>query len=100
MAILVTGAAGSIGMGVARALLERGDTVIGIDNFNEYYPVDLKRAGVAELDDIAGGRVTIKHVDFADHAALDRALDGEAINHIIHLGAQPQVRYSIENPRA
>jgi UDP-glucuronate 4-epimerase len=100
MAILVTGAAGFIGMGVARALLERGDTVIGIDNFNDYYPVDLKRARVAELDEIAGGRLTIKQVDFADHAALDRALDGESIDRIIHLGAQPGVRYSIENPRA
>jgi len=100
MTILVTGAAGFIGMGVARHLLERGDTVIGIDDFNAYYPVELKRARVAELDRIASGRFTMKQVDFANHEALDRALENESVDRIIHLGAQPGVRYSIENPRA
>jgi UDP-glucuronate 4-epimerase len=100
MTILVTGAAGFIGMAVSRQLLERGDTVIGIDDFNDYYPVELKRARVAELEKIAGGRFTMKQVDFADHEALDRALANVSIDHIIHLGAQAGVRYSIENPRA
>lgn len=100
MAILVTGAAGFIGMGVARALLERGETVIGIDNFNDYYPVELKNDRIAELEKIKTGRLIVKRVDFADHAALEAALEQETVDGIVHLGAQPGVRYSIENPRA
>ena len=98
--ILVTGAAGFIGAAVARALLARGERVIGIDNLNDYYPVALKHARLAAIEALAGGRFTFCQADFADHIALDAALEGVAIERIVHLGAQAGVRYSIENPRA
>lgn len=98
--ILVTGVAGFIGMHVARALLARGEHVIGIDNFNDYYPVSLKEARVAAIAAEAEGRFTLHRVDFADHAALDAALGSVRFSRIVHLGAQAGVRYSIDNPRA
>ncbi|MEG3164934.1 GDP-mannose 4,6-dehydratase [Sphingomonas sp. PB2P19] len=96
MTVLVTGVAGFIGMHVAGVLLARGERVVGIDNLNDYYPVSLKRARLAQLS----GDFTFHHVDFADNAALDAATDGEAFDRIVHLGAQAGVRYSIDNPRA
>ena len=98
--ILVTGAAGFVGAAVSRALLARGDSVIGIDNFNDYYPVSLKEARLKAIEAEASGRFTLHRVDFADHAALDEALAGADFDRIVHLGAQAGVRYSIENPRA
>lgn len=100
MRVLVTGVAGFIGSAVADALLARGDEVLGIDSLNDYYPVALKQARLDRVGASAGGSFAFKQVDFADHEALDAALDGEAFTHIVHLGAQPGVRYSIENPRA
>ena len=99
MAILVTGAAGFIGFHVCKALLGRGERVIGIDNLNDYYPVKLKEDRVDALRR-TNADFGFRRVDFADHAALDGALAGEAISGIVHLGAQAGVRYSIENPRA
>ncbi|RDE06110.1 NAD-dependent epimerase/dehydratase family protein [Sphingomonas aracearum] len=99
MAVLVTGAAGFIGMHVAQALLARGETVIGVDNLNDYYPVALKKARLAELEK-SGGAFAFHCVDFADETALDATLAGREIDRIVHLGAQAGVRYSIENPRA
>ncbi|MBA3896750.1 MAG: SDR family NAD(P)-dependent oxidoreductase [Sphingomonadaceae bacterium] len=96
MKILVTGAAGFIGFSTARALLARGDTVVGIDNINDYYDPTLKRDRLAQL----GDNFTFHRIDFSDHAALDAALAGETFDSILHLGAQAGVRYSIENPRA
>ena len=98
--ILVTGVAGFIGAAVARTLLGRGERVIGIDNFNDYYPVSLKDARIAEVARAGGDRFTLHRLDFADHQALDAALTGVEIERIVHLGAQAGVRYSIENPRA
>ena len=101
MTVLVTGAAGFIGMHVCRALLARGDRVIGIDNLNDYYAVRLKHNRLASLRDGAGGdRFAFHHVDFADDAALAQALAGNDVDRIVHLGAQAGVRYSLENPRA
>ncbi|MGI4730525.1 MAG: SDR family NAD(P)-dependent oxidoreductase [Janthinobacterium lividum] len=100
MNILVTGAAGFIGMTLTRALLARGDRVVGVDNINDYYDPTLKRARLAELDRLGGDAFTFRQVDFSDHAALDAALAGLAFDRIVHLGAQAGVRYSIENPRA
>ncbi len=99
MRVLVTGAAGFIGSTLAHRLLDRGDQVIGIDNVNDYYSVKLKRD---RLDRLAArdADFTLAQVDFADHEALDRALDGQAFDRIVHLGAQAGVRYSIERPRA
>ncbi len=99
MAVLVTGAAGFIGYHVARALLARGESVIGIDNFTPYYSVRLKQDRVAELSGL-GGDFRFLDVDFADEKALDQSLAPFEIDRIIHLGAQAGVRYSLENPRA
>jgi UDP-glucuronate 4-epimerase len=99
MTIIVTGAAGFIGFHLSERLLARGETVIGIDNVNDYYSVALKRARLAEL----GRRhnsFDLVEVDFADNEALLRALDGRDFDRIVHLGAQAGVRYSIENPHA
>ena len=99
MHILVTGAAGFIGHHVARALMARGDSVTGIDNLNDYYAVSLKRDRLAALAD-AGGTFRFVEADFADQAALDRAVAGVVPDAIVHLGAQAGVRYSIDNPLA
>lgn len=100
MTILVTGAAGFIGFHLSHRLLEAGEQVIGIDNFNPYYDPALKRARVAKLREIGGNRFVCHEVDFADHEALEAALAGAEFDRIVHLGAQAGVRYSIENPRA
>lgn len=100
MRYLVTGVAGFIGSAVADALLARGDSVLGIDSLNDYYPVSLKEDRLARVAAGGGDRFAFAKVDFADHVALDAALAGEAFDRIVHLGAQPGVRYSIENPRA
>lgn len=97
MAIIVTGVAGFIGSHVARALLARGERVVGIDNLNDYYDVQLKRD---RLTDIAHPHFAFHQIDFADHVALDDALRVVEIDTIVHLGAQPGVRYSLINPRA
>jgi UDP-glucuronate 4-epimerase len=95
--ILVTGAAGFIGAHCTAALLARGDRVIGIDNLNAYYDPALKRARLAQL--IGPHRAfRFAAADFADPAALAAALGGELPTHILHLGAQAGVRYSLEAP--
>lgn len=98
MKILLTGVAGFIGSHVAHRLLDRGDEVVGLDNLNDYYSVQLKRHRLARLVVRDGFRFL--EVDFADWAALATALESVSFDRIIHLGAQAGVRYSIENPRA
>ena len=93
MRVLVTGVAGFIGATVAKALLERGDQVIGIDNLNDYYDPTLKHARLTEL---SGPAFTFHPYDFA----LDLPFANESFDRIIHLGAQAGVRYSLENPMA
>lgn len=100
MAVLVTGAAGFIGATTSRALLERGDEVVGIDNLNDYYDPALKRARLAQLQQQFGDRFRFSQVDFADADALKAFTDGIEIDGIVHLGAQAGVRYSLENPQA
>ena len=100
MRVLVTGAAGFIGFHLARALVARGDSVVGIDNLNDYYAVSLKQDRLGALAEEAGDRFTFHRVDFADMPALNAALAGEQIDRVVHLGAQAGVRYSIENPHA
>lgn len=99
MATLVTGIAGFIGMHTAARLLERGETVIGVDNFNDYYSVALKEARMAELERI-GGDLTVHRVDIGEDDALASALAGADFDRIVHLAAQAGVRYSLDNPGA
>jgi UDP-glucuronate 4-epimerase len=100
MTVLVTGAAGFIGAATSRALLERGDDVVGIDNLNDYYDPALKQARLDQLMRQFGNRFRFERVDFADAEALKRATDEIDLTGIIHLGAQAGVRYSLENPGA
>ena len=100
MEVLVTGAAGFIGHALALHLLARGDRVIGIDSLNSYYDVALKQARLAGLREAGGNRFAFHHLDFADYAGLNTALEGASFDRIVHLGAQAGVRYSIENPHA
>lgn len=99
MAILVTGAAGFIGFHVAQALLARGETVIGIDNFNSYYPASLKHDRIAALTAAYPGFRCITG-DFGAEGALAALLGASDIDRIVHLGAQAGVRYSLEAPFA
>jgi UDP-glucuronate 4-epimerase len=95
--VLVTGAAGFIGMHVARALLDAGADVAGIDSFDPYYDVALKKA---RLDSLAGRpRFAFERLDLADQAACD-ALLARRFDGVVHLAAQPGVRYSLVNPEA
>ena len=77
MKILVTGAAGFIGFATSRQLLERGDTVVGLDNFNDYYDVSLKEARAAILDEFDA--FSMVRIDLADRAAMDALLAGQAV---------------------
>ncbi len=98
MKILVTGAAGFIGMHVARLLLERGDEVVGIDNLNDYYDPRLKHA---RLDQLAPySRFCFRHIDVADAPAVAALFAGECFERVVHLAAQAGVRYSLTNPQA
>ena len=98
MKILVTGAAGFIGFHTAKQLLERGDTVVGLDNFNDYYDVALKEARAAILDDF--DRFSMVRIDLADRAKMDALFAKEQFDKVVHLAAQAGVRYSIENPHS
>ena len=100
MTIIVTGAAGFIGSTTARALLGRGESVLGIDNLNEYYDPALKQARLDRLTRDFGNAFSFALVDFADASALARAVEGVDIPRIVHLGAQAGVRHSIDHPGA
>jgi UDP-glucuronate 4-epimerase len=100
MTILITGAAGFIGHHVGARLLARGEQLVGIDNLNDYYSVQLKRDRLAQQQQLHGNAFRFIQVDFADPAALAASLEGETFDRIVHLGAQAGVRYSIENPLA
>jgi len=98
MKILVTGAAGFIGFHTAKQLLERGDTVVGLDNFNDYYDVSLKESRATILDDF--DNFTMVRLDLADRAGMEKLFADENFEKVVHLAAQAGVRYSIENPHS
>ncbi len=100
MSVLVTGVAGFIGFNVARALLARGESVIGIDCVNHYYDPKLKQARLDHLNTTHHTAFHFERVDFADMAALNVALAPHSFDRVVHLGAQAGVRYSITNPEA
>jgi UDP-glucuronate 4-epimerase len=97
--VLVTGAAGFIGAAVAQALLARGDQVIGIDNLNDYYDVELKKARLDRL--LSQAKFEFRRLDISDRdAMLKLAKELPEITHIVHVAAQAGVRYSLVNPYA
>jgi UDP-glucuronate 4-epimerase len=98
MKILVTGAAGFIGFHTAAKLLARGDSVVGLDNLNDYYDVRLKLARLALLQKESAFRFA--KLDLTDRAGMARLFETEKFERVIHLGAQAGVRYSIQNPLA
>lgn len=103
MRTLVTGNAGFIGFHVARALVERGDEVVGFDVVNDYYDPSLKEARLSVLAETAarqGGRYRFIRGDLADRASVDACFAEHAFDRVIHLAAQAGVRHSLENPRA
>jgi UDP-glucuronate 4-epimerase len=96
MKILVTGAAGFIGMHVAAALLGRGDEVVGLDNLNAYYDVALKRARLARLE--GQPRFRFVEADIADRVGIAALFAAERFGGVVNLAAQPGVRYGITHP--
>jgi len=98
MKVVVTGAAGFIGFHVCKALCERGDEVVGLDNLNDYYDVTLKRARLHLLESLPGFRFV--KMDIADRVAINELFEQECFNRVINLAAQAGVRYSLENPNA
>ncbi len=98
MRILLTGAAGFIGMHTAQRLLARGDEVVGLDNLNDYYDVTLKQARLARLEAQPGFRFV--KLDVADRAGVEALFARERFDRVIHLAAQAGVRYSLTNPHA
>lgn len=95
---LVTGAAGFIGWHVSRNLVNRGDQVVGVDNLNAYYDPALKQARLKQLEASAGFR--FRRTDLTDHEAVAAMFAEVRPQIVIHLAAQPGVRYSLENPFA
>lgn len=96
MKFLVTGAAGFIGSHVSQRLLDRGDEVVGIDNLNPYYSVQLKEDRLARLE--SQPNFTNHRLDIADLDSLDAVFKANKFDRVIHLAAQAGVRYSLENP--
>ncbi len=96
MKILITGAAGFIGYHIARRLLAEGEVVAGIDNLNGYYDPRLKKARLAKLANFADFEFT--HLDITDRQKMERYFEVQRPEIVIHLAAQPGVRYSVENP--
>ncbi len=98
MKVLVTGAAGFIGYYTAKYLLDRGDEVVGLDNLNDYYDVNLKLARLANLEGREGFRFV--KISLEDRPAMDKLFAEERFDRVVHLAAQAGVRYSLENPHS
>ena len=101
MKVLVTGAAGFIGAHVVQSLLERGDTVVGVDNINDYYDVALKYARLAWIAENPNSQAfRFVKLDVADQLGMQTLFAEEQFDKVVHLAAQAGVRYSIDNPHA
>jgi UDP-glucuronate 4-epimerase len=98
MKILLTGAAGFIGMTTTLKLLARGDTVVGLDNLNDYYSVQLKRDRLARLTPHPNFHFV--QMDVADRPGIEKLFAEGGFDRVIHLAAQAGVRYSLVNPHA
>lgn len=96
MNVLVTGAAGFIGFHVCRRLLDRGDSVTGLDNMNDYYDVHLKESRLAQLEPEEA--FSFVKMDLADRAGMEELFDASRFDRVINLAAQAGVRYSLINP--
>ena len=96
MKILVTGAAGFIGAALAMRLLDRGDTVLGIDNLNDYYDVNLKEARLARFSEHPN--FTFHKLDLANRDDVEKLFRKNEFDTVVHLAAQAGVRHSIDNP--
>ncbi|WP_312817941.1 NAD-dependent epimerase [Pseudomonas sp.] len=96
MPVLITGAAGCIGFHLARRLCEAGVDVVGIDNLNAYYSVELKLARLQQL--LAYSNFRFQTVDIANAADMQQLFAGQPFSEVIHLAAQAGVRYSLDNP--
>lgn len=101
MSVLVTGAAGFIGYHLSRRLLAEGHSVVGIDNLNDYYSVQLKKDRLAQLEQVENhAQFRFAPVDLADTAAMEALFADNAFTHVVNLAAQAGVRYSLENPKS
>ena len=101
MKILVTGNAGFIGFHICKKLLERGDTVVGLDNLNPYYDIDLKRSRLKILKKIAAKRKKkyfFFKIDISNIQRIKKIFTRHKFDRVIHLAAQAGVRYSLKNP--
>ncbi len=98
MKFLVTGAAGFIGFHTCKALLDRGDEVIGLDNLNSYYDVRLKQVRLNQLEGRNG--FSFHKLDLVDRKGIEKLFATTRPQRVIHLAAQAGVRYSLENPYA
>jgi len=98
MKYLITGAAGFIGFHLSKRLLGQGNSVVGIDNLNEYYDVNLKKARLNELKDDSG--FTFHKLDLVDRKGIEKLFSEYNFDCVVNLAAQAGVRYSLENPHA
>ena len=99
MQILVTGAAGFIGADLSQKLLSQGHSVIGVDNFNDYYDVSLKRARLEQIKLYAStDHFDMREIDICNRESVAALFEDNAFDVVVHLAAQAGVRYSIENP--
>ena len=95
---IITGVAGFIGFHIAKYYLEHGDTIVGIDNLNDYYDPTLKEARLCQLNNY--NNFNFHKIDIVDKKEIDTIFKKESPEYVIHLAAQAGVRYSLQNPYA